>query len=117
MLSLLPFTWSTSDGPRSEIGVVAEPCKHRALIFLIAMDLIVPASTVATVVAGEWVSSPSQRGWLILGFGFYIMAALRPLWSCSIQVYELVFHLKVELRRLVCPTLSDAVIHIIAEKD
>ena len=80
------------------------------------MALIVPAVTVVTVVAGEWVSSPSQRGWLILGFGFYIMTALRSLWGYFIQVYEGMFHLKVELRRLVCPTLFDAVTDSIAQK-
>ena len=80
------------------------------------MDLIVPTVTVVTVVAGEWVSSPSQRGWLILGFGFYIMTALRSLWGYFIQVYEGMFHLKVELRRLVCPTLFDAVTDSIAQK-
>ena len=105
-----------SRGPRSEIGIIAQPCKERLLGILLAMALIVPAVTVVTVVAGEWVSSPSQRGWLILGFGFYIMTALRSLWGYFIQVYEGMFHLKVELRRLVCPTLFDAVTDSIAQK-
>ena len=105
-----------SRGLRLEIGIIAQPCKERLLGILLAMALIVPAVTVVTVVAGEWVSSPSQRGWLILGFGFYIMTALRSLWGYFIQVYEGMFHLKVELRRLVCPTLFDAVTDSIAQK-
>ena len=76
---------------------------------LLAVALIVPTVTVVTVVAAEWVSSPPQRDWLILGFGFYIMTAMRSLWGYFIQVYEGMFYLKVELRRLVCPTLFDAV--------
>ena len=80
------------------------------------MALIVPVVTVVIVVAGEWVSSPSQRGWLILGFGFYIMTTLRSLWGYFIQVYEGMFHLKVELRRLVCLTLFDAVTVSIAQQ-
>ena len=115
-VELAPVNVEPLDGPGVEIDVVAEPCKERLLLFLLAMALIVPAATVVTVVAGEWVSSPSQRGWLILGFGFYIMAALRSLWSCFIQVYERVFHLKVELRRLVCPTLFGAVTNSISAR-
>ena len=115
-VELAPVNAELSRSPRSEIDIIAQPCKERLLGILLAMALIVPAVTVVTVVAGEWVSSPSQRGWLILGFGFYIMTALRSLWGYFIQVYEGMFHLKVELRRLVCPTLFDAVTDSIAQK-
>ena len=77
---------------RSQIHIIAQPCKERLLGLLLAVALIVPTVTVVTVVAAEWVSSPSQRGWLILGFGFYIMTAMRSLWGYFIQVYEGMFH-------------------------
>ena len=105
-----------SGSRRSQIHIIAQPCKERLLGLLLAIALIVPTATVVTVVAAEWVSSPSQRGWLILGFGFYIMTAMRSLWGYFIQAYEGMFHLKVELRRLVCPTLFDAVTDGIAQK-
>ena len=101
---------------RSQIHIIAQPCKERLLGLLLAVALIVPTVTVVTVVAAEWVSSPSQRGWLILGFGFYIMTAMRSLWGYFIQVYEGVFYLKVELRRLDWPTLFDAVTEGVAKK-
>ena len=44
------------------------------------------------------------------------MTALRSLWGYFIQVYEGMFHLKVELRSLVCPTLFDAITDSIAQK-
>ena len=106
-----------SGSRRSQIHIIAQPCKEERLLgLLLAVALIVPTITVVTVVAAECVSSPSQRGWLILGFGFYIMTAMRSLWGYFIQVYEGMFYLKVELRRLVCPTLFDAVTEGIAKK-
>ena len=101
-------------GPSPVSRSQSSPCKERLLGLLLAVALIVPTVTVVTVVAAEWVSSPSQRGWLILGFGFYIMTAMRSLWGYFIQVYEGMFHLKVELRRLVCRTRFAAVTHGIA---
>ena len=98
-----------SESRRSQIHIIAQPCRERLLGLLLAIALIVPTVTVVTVVAAEWVSSPSQRGWLILGFGFHSMTAMRSLWGYFIQVYEGMFYLEVELRRLVCPTLFDAV--------
>ena len=65
-----------SGSRRSQIHIIAQPCKERLLGLLLAVALLVPTVTVVTVVAAEWVSSPSQRGWLILGFGFYIMTAM-----------------------------------------
>ena len=105
-----------SGSRRSQIHIIAQPCKERLLGLLLAVALIVPTVTVVTVVAAEWVSSPSQRGWLILGFGFYIMTAMRSLWGYFIQVYEGVFYLEVELRRLVCPALFDAVTEGVAKQ-
>ena len=104
-----------SESETSHIRIISEPCKTRFLFFL-TIALLVPFIIVVFVVANEWMSSPSQRGWLILGFGFYIMTAMRFLWSYFMEVYEGMFYLKVEVRRLVCPTLFDAVTHGIAKK-
>ena len=101
----------SSESDTSPIRIISEPCKERFLGFFLAIDLRVPCILVVSVVAKEWISSPSQRGWLILGFAFYIMTAMRYLWRYIIQVYEGMYYLKVELRRLVCPTLFDAVTH------
>ena len=106
----------SSESDTSPIRIISEPCKERFLGFFLALALLVPCILVVSVVANEWISSPSQRGWLILGFGFYIMTAMRFLWSYFMEVYEGMFYLKVEVRRLVCPTLFDAVTHAIAKK-
>ena len=75
-------------GPSPVSRSQSSPSKERLLGLLLAVALIVPTVTVVTVVAAEWVSSPPQRDWLILGFGFYIMTAMRSLWGYFIQVYE-----------------------------
>ena len=77
-----------SQSDTSRIRIISEPCKERFLVFFLAISLLVPSIVIVFVVANEWMSSPSQRGWLILGFGFYIMTAMRFLWSYFIQVYE-----------------------------
>ena len=100
----------------SPIHIISEPCKERFLGFFLAIAFLVPCILVVSVVANEWISSPSQRGWLILGFAFYIMTAMRYLWKYFIEVFEGMYYLKVELRRLVCPTLFDAVTNGIAKK-
>ena len=105
-----------SQSDTSRIRIISEPCKERFLVFFFAISLLVPSIIIVFVVANEWMSSPSQRGWLILGFGFYIMTAMRLLWSYFIQVYEKMRYVKVEVRRLVCPTLFDAITHDIAKK-
>ena len=66
-----------SQSDTSRIRIISEPCKERFLVFFLAISLLVPSIVIVFVVANEWMSSPSQRGWLILGFGFYIMTAMR----------------------------------------
>ena len=101
---------------KPNVEVIDQTCKERLLAILLMVALVVPGIAVATVVTDEWVSSPSQRGWLILGFGFYILTALKAACETFLCVYSRIFYLRVELRRMVCPTLFEAVSNSIAEE-
>lgn len=90
-------------------------CEHLAAAGLL-LGVSVPTLVIAAVVCGEWQNFPAQRGWLILGFGFYIAAALRALWSLFVQVCERMLYLRVELRRFVCPTLFESVTDALAKE-
>ena len=68
-----------SQNDTSRIHIISEPCKERLLFVSLAIGLLVPSIVIILVVVNEWISSSSQRGWLILGFGFYIMTAMRSL--------------------------------------
>ena len=41
------------------------------------LALALPTIAIVAVVVGEWHDRPTQRGWLILGFAFYIFTALK----------------------------------------
>ena len=45
-VELAPVNVEPSGGPRSEIDIIAQPCKERLLGLLLPMDLIVPVVTV-----------------------------------------------------------------------
>ncbi|MBM4179765.1 MAG: hypothetical protein FJ211_10625 [Ignavibacteria bacterium] len=79
------------------------------------MALAVPGVTIFWYVVAEWQSAPSQRGWLVLGLMYYILAALRVLWESFVQVCERALYLRLEVRRFVSPTLFEAVTDRIAE--
>jgi hypothetical protein len=99
-----------------QIEIVKSRWREYVLGIGLVVALVVPSLTVIVVVAGEWVSSPSQRGWLVLGFGFYIIAALKSLWTMLLEVVEQAFYLRVEIRRMLCPTLYESVTNALSVK-
>jgi len=88
---------------------------ERLVAAALLMALAVPGVTIFWYVVAEWQSSPSQRGWLVLGLMYYILAALRVLWESFVQVCERALYLRLEVRRFVSPTLFEAVTARIAE--
>lgn len=96
-----------ADRPRIE--VVRARWKEYVIGSTLFVVLVVPSVTVLSVVAGQWQSSTSQRGWLILGFGFYIVAALKALWEVFVRVCEQILFLRVELRKMTSPMLFEGV--------
>lgn len=101
-------------GPR--IQVVQQHWRERLLVVGLVVALAVPGVTIAAVVTGEWVNRPEQRGWLIIGFGFYIAAAMRALWEIFLRLYERTSFLRVELRRYTSPTLYESVTDTLAKE-
>ena len=117
-VEMAPTSAEPSDSSRAKPSaeIVEETQKERLLAILLAIALVVPGIAFAVAIIDQWASSPSQRGWLILGFGFYILAALKALWESILRLYDRIFYLRVELRRIVCPTLFEAVSNSIAEE-
>ena len=117
-IEMAPTSAEPSDSsPAKPIAeIVEETQQERLRAILLAIALVVPGIAFAVAIIDQWASSPSQRGWLILGFGFYILAALKALWESILRLYDRIFYLRVELRRIVCPTLFEAVSNSIAEE-
>jgi len=101
---------------QARVTITRSRFQERLVAAALLMALSVPSVTIFWVVAAEWQSAPSQRGWLILGFGYYIVAALRALWEFFVQVCERTLYLRVEVRRFVSPTLFEAVTDSIARE-
>ena len=99
--------------PRVEI--VRSRWRERALAMSLFLTLAVPTAVITVVVWNAWQSEPSQRGWLILGFGFYILTALRAVWKLFVEVCERILYLCVEVRRYISPTLFETVADALAK--
>ena len=80
--------------------VVEGRCLDYVISALLLVAIAVPSITVVVVVATEWQTAPSQRGWLILGFGFYIVASLRYLGSLLMKSCEQILYKEPRYRRL-----------------
>ena len=79
------------------------------------LALALPTIAIIAVVAWEWHDRPSQRCWLILGFAFYILTAIKAVWAMFMRVCEHLWHLRVEVRSVVSKTLFEAVSQAIAQ--
>ena len=97
-----------------QVKVVKGRCGDYLISGLLLVAIAVPSVTVLVVVASEWQSSSSQRGWLILGFSFYIVTGLRNLWSVLMKLSEQILYLRVEVRRFAAPTLFEAITDAVA---
>ena len=84
------------------------------LVFLL-LALALPSIGIVAIVAWEWHDRPSQRGWLILGFAFYIFTALQAVWAMFMRVCEQLWHLRIQVRSVVSKTLFEAVSQAIAQ--
>ena len=73
------------------IDVISSQWKDRVLFIGLLLAMVVPSLTVVVVLTSTWIESPSQRGWLVIGFSFYIVTALKALWEIFLQVYEQMF--------------------------
>ena len=70
---------------------------------------VAPSIVLGSVVIEMWRSSPSQRSWLILGLGFYIVAALQAIYSAFTHICERMLYLRTEVRSTSASTLFEAV--------
>ena len=105
--------------PKPEIKIIRKRGQEYALGFGLLVMLVVPSIAIVIVVVGEWQASEAQRAWLILGSGFYIVTGLRYLWLVFVQLCERLCYLRIEIRKMVSPTLFESVgnaIEEIAEK-
>ena len=75
--------------------------------------MLIPSAILLYVVLETWIEVPSQRAWLILGFGFYIASALKMVTSRFVHIFERMFYLRVEVHRLTSPTMFEALTHAI----
>ena len=114
-VQLTPVVGGRSGTTHPRVEVVRSRWRERALAMSLFLTLAVPTATITVVVLNEWQSEPSQRGWLILGFGFYILTALRAVWNLFVRVCERFLYLRVEVRRYVSPTLFEAVTDALAK--
>ena len=78
--------------------------------------LLIPTALIAYVMLDSWKNNPANRSWLILGLGFYIGTALKGIYEALVRVYDRLWFLRVEIRRVMSATLFEAVSNILAEE-
>ena len=99
----------TSSSEAFHLQVLQGRCLDYVISGLLLVAIAVPSITVVVVVATQWATAPSQRGWLILGFGFYIVACLRYFGSLLMKYCEQILYLRIEVRRFAAHTLFEAI--------
>lgn len=103
-----------SGAPR--VNVVESRCRDYMISVLLLVAFVFPSIMVVVVISTQWQSNPSQRGWLILGFGFYIVAGLRHCWSLLMKLGEQILYLRVEVRHIAASTLFEAITEAVASE-
>ena len=101
-------------GRTLQVRVVPAGWWDYAVCMGLVVALVVPSVIIGAVVMDEWQNSPAQRGWLILGFSFYIAAGLQALWSLLLQTFEKILYLRVEVRKYAAQTLFEAITETLA---
>lgn len=99
-----------------KVNIVSARAQEFAASALILFALVVPTVVMAVVVIDEWITRPEQRGWLVLGFGFYIITALRSLWATLIRLCQRMLYIRVEVSRYVSTTLFEALTDFLAKE-
>jgi hypothetical protein len=95
------------------VQIVRSTYWERITAAVLLVIVAVPSFVIFQVVWSEWHNSPAQRGWLILGFGFYIASAMKALGNLLIQVLQHMLYLRVELHS---SRLFDAVSDVLAKE-
>ena len=98
-----------------EIVVLQPRWSQPVCACFLLLALALPSIGIVAIVAWEWHDRPSQRGWLILGFAFYIFTALQAVWAMFMRVCEQLWHLRIQVRSVVSKTLFEAVSQAIAQ--
>ncbi|CAK0856185.1 unnamed protein product [Prorocentrum cordatum] len=64
-----------------ELHVVHAPILRRLAVWSLATVCVVASAGLFALLLNEWVQNPNQRGWLLLGSAFYVLASLKCLWN------------------------------------
>ena len=107
---------STSAPENVHVEVVRRRWRGHVVAVTLFLTLAAPTIFISAVLRGEWQSRPANRGWLLLGFGFYISAASRAVWARFVRACETMMYLPVELRKFISPTLFEAVTDALARE-
>ncbi|CAE7713908.1 unnamed protein product, partial [Symbiodinium pilosum] len=99
-----------------QVTVVSRRWQDLCAFVLLAFALLVSTVFLSIFVSLEWITRPEQRGWLLLGFGFYIISAMKGLWSMLVPLFQNVLFIRVEVRRFVSATLFEAVTDFLAKE-
>lgn len=102
--------------PAPEVNIVSGRARDFLASALILFALVVPTGIMAVVVIDEWITRPEQRGWLVLGFGFYIITALRSLWALLVRLCQRMLYIRVEVSRYVSTVLFEALTDFLAKE-
>ncbi|CAE7565708.1 unnamed protein product [Symbiodinium natans] len=98
------------------VTVIPQRLRDFLTAALIAALLFFSTVFLSIFVIMEWASRPDQRGWLLLGFGFYIVSAMQRLWSTMVPLFRSVMSIRVEIRRFASATLFEAVTDFLAKE-
>ncbi|CAK9082912.1 unnamed protein product [Durusdinium trenchii] len=102
--------------PAPEVNVTSGRAWDFLMSTVVLCALIIPTLVMTAVVLQEWITRPEQRGWLVLGFGFYIITALRSLWSILIRLCRRMLYIRVEVSRYAATTLFEALTDSLANE-
>ena len=108
-VELTPVNVDVSESAPAEVEVLRGRCATWSFALLLFFALAVPTGFITSVVADMWISNPSQRSWLLLGLGFYIVAALQFVYAAFTRACDNMWMLRTAIRRISTPTLFDAV--------
>ena len=96
--------------------VVVPKWQDKVTFVGLLISLLIPTAVIFYVVLDTWIGNPSQRGWLMLGSGFYVGSAMKLVWSRFAEVYERMLYLRVEIHRLTSPTMFEALTNAIEKE-
>ena len=60
-----------------EVYVVSSPVSKSLSLWVLVVLVVLVGAGASTLLLNEWVQNPNQRGWLLLGSAFYVLASLK----------------------------------------